>query len=30
VHDLGLHRLRAELTTDQQRALLGTYFMTSR
>ncbi|KAL6696481.1 hypothetical protein J3F84DRAFT_370194 [Trichoderma pleuroticola] len=26
VHDLRLHRLRGELTTDQQRALLGTYW----
>lgn len=30
VHDLGLHRLQAELTTDQQRALLGTYLISSR
>ncbi|KAK1248548.1 hypothetical protein MKX08_006768 [Trichoderma sp. CBMAI-0020] len=29
VHDLGLHRLRAELTMDQQRALLGTYLISS-
>lgn len=26
VHDLRLHRLKGELTTDQQRALLGTYW----
>ncbi|UKZ67404.1 uncharacterized protein TrAtP1_008565 [Trichoderma atroviride] len=29
VHDLGLHRLKAELTMDQQRALLGTYLVSS-
>ncbi|KAL7951630.1 hypothetical protein V8C42DRAFT_304678 [Trichoderma barbatum] len=27
VHDLRLHRTRGELTTDQQRALLGTYWV---
>lgn len=31
VHDLGLHRLMGrQLTTDQQRALLGTYWIASR
>ncbi|KAL6890732.1 hypothetical protein GGI43DRAFT_415613 [Trichoderma evansii] len=29
VHDLGYHRLNRELTTDEQRALLGTYWVTS-
>ncbi|KAL7924892.1 hypothetical protein ACQKWADRAFT_286272 [Trichoderma austrokoningii] len=29
VHDLGLHRLSGRLTTDQQRALLGTFWATS-
>lgn len=29
VHDLGLHRLKMELTMDQQRALLGTYLISS-
>ncbi|KAK4072761.1 uncharacterized protein Triagg1_5806 [Trichoderma aggressivum f. europaeum] len=28
VHDLRLHSMRGELTTDQQRALLGTYWAT--
>jgi hypothetical protein len=27
VHDLRLHHIRGELTTDQQRALLGTYWV---
>lgn len=30
VYDLGLNRLKGELTTDQQRALLGTYWVTAR
>jgi hypothetical protein len=30
LHDLGLHRLRTELTSDQQRALLGTYWVSLR
>ncbi|KAM0265654.1 hypothetical protein ACHAQJ_000088 [Trichoderma viride] len=29
LHDLGLHRSRGELTTDQQRALLGTYWVSA-
>ncbi|UKZ87028.1 uncharacterized protein TrAFT101_002844 [Trichoderma asperellum] len=29
VYDLGLNRLKGELTTDQQRALLGTYWVTA-
>lgn len=29
VHDLGIHRPKGELTTDQQRALLGMYWVTS-
>ncbi|KAM0525571.1 hypothetical protein ACHAPE_000278 [Trichoderma viride] len=29
VHDMGLHRLQAELTMDQQRAMLGTYLISS-
>lgn len=30
VHDLGLHRIRGKLTTDQQRALLGTFWVSAR
>lgn len=30
VHDLRLHRLRGELTTDEQRALLGTYWTSTK